>query len=127
MPSYRPPCTVCGYPTSSVTRLCNEHRPIKAARRPERPCTGCGKKTMAERGVCRKCLKPERTIELATPCTECGIELTHDGVCFGCTDAIRDDREDRPGESHYDLDDLGIWRFDPVRRVQVFAMSEEAA
>lgn len=123
------PCADCGMPTRSVLRLCQDCRP-SAAQRPERPCTGCGKRATAKKGVCLECLNPERAGLEAVPCTECGIEPTVVGVCKGCQLAIRDDTGVRGlGESAYDLDDLGTWRFDPVRRVHVWVplTDEEAA
>lgn len=55
-------------------------------------------------------------------CTECDRERAKKGEekCVGCLAAITDDRPDRPGESPYDLDDLGTWRFDSRRGVEVF-------
>jgi hypothetical protein len=113
------PCTGCGFPTRSALRLCRDCRP-SAAQRPERPCTGCGKRTTAKKGVCLDCLRPDQAGVEAIPCTECGIELTVTGACKGCQLALADDRGKRPGESAYDMDDLGTWRFDPVRRIQVW-------
>lgn len=116
MPTTRPfrPCVRCGLRTRSASRLCGDHRPKTTAKRPERQCTECGERTMSKGGVCRRCLKPERAPDAAIPCAECDIELTLDGVCGGCVDAMRD------AESAYDLDDLGTWRFDPVRRIEVW-------
>lgn len=121
MPASRPPCTVCGHPTRSVARLCEDHRPSKTAKRPTRPCTECGETTMSTKGICRRCLKLVRPKEVIPNCTECGLAPAkkNEVMCVGCLGAITDDKPDRPGESPYDLDDIGVWRFDPVRRVQV--------
>ena len=59
----------------------------------------------------------------AVICSECRIKPTtrEDGRCYGCMQAIKDDTGTRNiAESRYDLDGLGTWRFDPVRRVQVW-------
>ncbi|HEY9264588.1 MAG TPA: hypothetical protein VIQ11_08305 [Mycobacterium sp.] len=59
----------------------------------------------------------------AVICSECHIEPTtrEDGRCYGCMLAIRDDTGKRNiAESRYDLEPLGGWKFDPVRRVEVW-------
>lgn len=85
------------------------------------PCIDCGKPTKARSGMCKACLDLTDTTRGDHICPECRVSLTSNELCGGCVLAIRDDEGARGiGESHYDLDDLGIWRFDPVRRVQVF-------
>jgi hypothetical protein len=78
---------------------------------------------MSKNGMCKPCGGKDRRHEGGQPCAECGIEPTTrpDGICYGCMLAIKDDTGVRGiAESQYDLDDLGTWRIDPVRRVQVF-------
>lgn len=86
-----------------------------------KPCIDCGRPTKARHGVCQPCLDLTDVTRGDHVCPECRVSLTSNELCGGCVLAIRDDEGVRGiGESHYDLDDLGIWRFDPVRRVQVF-------
>lgn len=117
------PCIHCGWPTRSILRTCPDCKPI--GKRPERPCSECSKTTTAKNGVCQACRKPKpkKASGVERICSECRIDPTTrvDGICYGCTLALKDDEATRGlQESHYDLDDLGIWRFDPVRRVEVW-------
>lgn len=105
-----------------------------------RPCTECAlSMTTRADGICQACIREARAKErreAATSkpdvptCIECGIEPTTrpDGRCYGCMLAIKDDTGTRGiEESRYDLDDLGVWRFDPVRRVRVWVPVRAAA
>lgn len=85
------------------------------------PCLDCGKPTKARHGLCQPCLDLTDTTRGDHVCPECRVALTSNELCGGCVLAIRDDEGVRGiGESRYDLDDLGVWRFDPVRRIQVW-------